>query len=37
VLGKLRQIGVVPVPGPALLVRTLVHQLRKRLRSRVAR
>ena len=30
-LGMLRQIGLVPVPGPALLVRTLAHQARKRL------
>jgi predicted ester cyclase len=36
-LGMLRQIGMIPVPGPALLVRTLVHQIRKRLPSRAAR
>lgn len=30
-LGMLRQIGMVPVPGPTLLVRTLAHQVRKRL------
>lgn len=30
-LGMLRQIGLVPVPGPGLLVRTLVHKARKRL------
>jgi predicted ester cyclase len=31
-LGMMRQIGMIPVPGPALLARTLVHQARKRLR-----
>ena len=30
-MGMLRQIGMVPVPGPGLLVRTLVHQAKKRL------
>jgi steroid delta-isomerase-like uncharacterized protein len=30
-LGMLRQIGMVPVPGLTLLVRTLVHQAKKRL------
>ncbi|MDQ6910885.1 MAG: ester cyclase [Actinomycetota bacterium] len=30
-LGMLRQIGMAPVPGPALLARTLVHQTWKRL------
>ena len=31
VLGMMRQIGMVPVPRPPLLVRTLVHQAKKRL------
>jgi steroid delta-isomerase-like uncharacterized protein len=30
-LGMLRQLGLQPVPGPALLVRTLVYQVRRRL------
>ena len=30
-LDMMQQIGMVPVPGPALLVRTLLHQARKLL------
>jgi hypothetical protein len=30
-LDMLQQIGMVPVPGPALLARTLMHQGRKLL------
>ena len=30
-LSMLRQLGMIPVPGPPLLVRTLVHHVRKRL------
>jgi steroid delta-isomerase-like uncharacterized protein len=30
-LGMLRQIGIVPVPSPPLLARTLAYQVRKRL------
>jgi hypothetical protein len=30
-LGMLRQIGVIPVPTPGLLVRTLIHQVKRRV------
>ncbi len=33
-LGMMRQIGVIPLPGPQLLARILIHQTKK-LRSRV--
>jgi hypothetical protein len=36
-LGMLRQIGVVPVPGPASLVRTVAHMARKRLATAARR
>ena len=37
-LGLMRQIGMVPVPKPPLLARTIVHQARKLLtRPRAAR
>jgi predicted ester cyclase len=33
-LGMLQQIGVVPVPNPGLFVRTLIHQVKRRLPDR---
>jgi steroid delta-isomerase-like uncharacterized protein len=30
-LGMLRQLGLRPVPGPALLIRTVAHYIRRRL------
>jgi hypothetical protein len=30
-LGMMRQIGVISVPTPSLPVRTLIHQVRRRL------
>jgi hypothetical protein len=29
--GMLRQLGLRPVPGPALLIRTVAHYIRRRL------